>query len=83
MIRVSSGGGGCNDHTYPWLEGLHPDRCVAFRDKHERPEDDNASGEDREQRLSVRKVRQFTSLRLVRGAEPNRDHADGHPDEQR
>ena len=53
-----------------------------MRGEHKQREDNGEDGEHGEERLAVGQVRERAALRGPRGAEAERDRADGAPDEQ-
>ena len=69
--------------THPPVERLLDDRRVPLRREHRHGQADREERQGGEERLDVRQVAGGAALRLPRGAEAERDGADGAPDEER
>ena len=69
--------------TYLIVERLLDDGRVPLRGEHGDRKADGEERQDRVERLHVRQVLDGAALRLPRGAEAERDDADGAPDEER
>ena len=69
--------------THLVVERLLDDGRVSLRGEHGDREADGEERQDRVERLDVRQVLDRAALGLPRGAEAERDDADGAPDEER